>query len=415
MQADRFEPLLQEARLTQDPLRDKAWSLLVERGFPTKKWEDFRHTPLPDLYRMAWKLPSPSTEGGGCLPPPYPAVVFVNGHFSPSLSTIPSALVALPLREAYLSYGPLLRKSFAESPSHDPFFLLNHALYQNGLFLYMAPRCSTAEPLSFLFVQTEPLTILSPKVELFIGKESSISLIFNHLQKKPFNNWHNGTLQITLEEGAECFCFENSSDLQQGFAFHSTRAMVKGGGLFHHFSLASAPSCVVRHQLCAQLVGEGARAESRGLALLSHQGHTLFSTEIKHIAPHTRSCQGHKSVLAGRAHSHIFGTIYVDAKAQKTEAYQTSQQLLLSAQAKATGQPNLKIFADDVKASHGFTCTQPNEEELFYLRARGLGELEAKKEWVSGFCREQVEMLPPFAQIVAKERVCSCLLNDQAI
>jgi hypothetical protein len=134
----------------------------------------------------------------------------------------------------------------------------------------------------------------------------------------------------------------------------------------------------------AELVEENANVELFGLI----QSEASVQSEVRHLAPHTKSRQHFKSVLRGKMKSSFEGKIYVAPIAQKTEAYQLSNALLLSDDATHRAMPNLEIFADDVKASHGATTGQIDEESLFYLRSRGLSEIEAKELLVEGFCKE---------------------------
>ena len=142
------------------------------------------------------------------------------------------------------------------------------------------------------------------------------------------------------------------------------------------------------------LVEEGASVDLQGAWLLDEHQKVWNDISIRHVAPHTHSKQLFKGVLKGSAYSHFKGKIYVEASAQKTEAYQLNNNLILSDEAKAETLPSLEIFADDVKASHGATVGQIDEESLFYLRSRGLSKEDAKHALIHGFIGEIFVKLP---------------------
>ena len=148
-----------------------------------------------------------------------------------------------------------------------------------------------------------------------------------------------------------------------------------------------------RSSLRIELLEENSEALLQGLWRLKEKKECHTHTLVQHLAPHTRSRQHYKGVLQEEAKSSFTGKIYVHPEAQKTEAYQLNNNLLLSPQSKAYSKPNLEIFADDVKASHGATIAQLNAEDLFYLQSRGLTKKEAQEFLIEGFCKELGECL----------------------
>jgi Fe-S cluster assembly protein SufD len=142
-----------------------------------------------------------------------------------------------------------------------------------------------------------------------------------------------------------------------------------------------------------QLAEENSSVSLQGLSMLTDQRQAHMHALIDHAAPHCESRQHFKSALAGQSQSSFEGKIFVRPIAQKTMAYQLNNNLILSDQARSNSKPNLEIFADDVKASHGSTVTQLSQEELFYLRSRGLPKEEAKSLLTHGFCKELIDAL----------------------
>ncbi len=150
----------------------------------------------------------------------------------------------------------------------------------------------------------------------------------------------------------------------------------------------------VRQDYHATLSGEAADATLQGIWMLKDRREAHTHVVMHHEAPHCRSMQLFKGVLDERSKSSFEGKIYVQKEAQKTEAYQLNKHLLLGERVIANSKPNLEIFADDVKASHGATMTQVDESELFYLKARGISEKAAKALLIHGFCQEMIEKIP---------------------
>jgi Fe-S cluster assembly protein SufD len=149
-----------------------------------------------------------------------------------------------------------------------------------------------------------------------------------------------------------------------------------------------------RHDYRVAMSGENSEALLHGLLTLKDRREAHNNILIDHQAPHCRSNQLFKGVLSDVSRSSFEGKILVRQEAQKTEAFQLNNNLLLSERANADSKPNLEIFADDVKASHGATIGQLNAEHLFYLKTRGLRDIEAKKLLVNGFCREILDLIP---------------------
>ncbi|MES2122471.1 MAG: SufD family Fe-S cluster assembly protein, partial [Chlamydiota bacterium] len=173
-------------------------------------------------------------------------------------------------------------------------------------------------------------------------------------------------------------------------------ATLKKDARLQSFTLTSGAKSV-RHSYGVQLNGENAEAELKGLSMLSGNRTSHAHVKMVHAAERTRSMQKFKTVLSDASQSSFEGKILVHAIAQKTEAYQLNNSLILSPGAVANCKPNLEIFADDVKASHGATISQIDPQQLFYLTTRGIDEKTARELLVQGFCREMTDQLPyPF-------------------
>lgn len=357
----------------KDPLfslRQKHWDRLQKIGLPAPRSEAFQYLSPAALNRFL-----PKAERSSPAHPPTSGIGFAEGYFEESLSQIPAPLVALSLEGALRSYGLFLQsrmnKLLAEET--DPYALLNGAFFGRGIFLYIPPKCKAALHLTQWFAQEK---MASTRLHLYLGRHSELEI---HHSSEGRPGLSNDLFDFVLDEGAHLQWIDRSEG-----HFSAFRGLLKKNSRFKAILLGAK----TRTSLKIQLAEENSEAEAYGLARLAGAQESHTHALFEHIAPHTRSKQHFKSVLKEQSRYSYEGKIYVHPAAQKTEAYQLNNNLLLSDEASANAKPNLEILADDVKASHGATVGQLDEEALFYLRSRGLAK-EAARDWViEGFCQE---------------------------
>ena len=344
-----------------DLWKKKAWTALEKVGLPTKKWDSFKYVSLKALCESS---------------------------FTPKIETFPKGegAISLTLEEAMRSYGALLQKSFTENlvAEKNPFALLNGALSKEGQFLYVPPGKKVE--LVWDFILNEGLRV--PKVEIFVGKGAKLKLISKCRGEGTY--FYNPYLQLTLDEGSQVSASEYFEHSSEAFAMHTIRARLKKEAHLSLFTFSKGAQCE-RHDIQAILRGENAEVDLKGLSLPSGKDEIHHFITVRHEAENTGSKQHYKTALMDQGRSSFEGKIFVEKEAQKTEAYQLNNNLLLSPKAKAMSKPNLEIYADDVKASHGATATQLKKEELFYLQTRGLTLEEAKRQLARGFCKELMD------------------------
>ena len=355
-------------------LRKKAWGKFVSTGFPTKKIEAFRYMSLRKLLKA-----TPFQEK---------MVEFLYENTK--------EMVVLPLHQAKNSYLPLLKKRreiFFEEEK-DPLFFLNHALYDQGLFIYVPPNVTVTKPfyLTFLLECFASLNMSHPKVEIFIGKGAQLKVVTEFKTKGNHAFWMNNNFNITVEENGSYTHLDMTGCFSHSWDFCSIQAELKKNSSFSYFCLNRGALTNRRH-LHVSLKGENSQAYLRGILLLDQALEGHIHVHVNHKAPYTHSHQFFRHVLSGKARSSFEGKIFVEKEAQKTEAYQLNNNLLLSKRSTAFSKPNLEIFADDVKASHGATISKPNSNEVFYLRSRGLSRKEAYKHMIKGFCLEPAKAM----------------------
>ena len=312
-------------------------------------------------------------------------LVFVDGYYTQS--KVPADIVCLDFDAALKSYAVFLHnrwtKAFKEEK--DPFYLKNAVEHGRGLFLYVPPNVKTSLE---IFHHSTGLDLASPKIQIVLGKNASLSLV-----QSGERGFYNGVIDASLDAGAQLTVYDLEFLPATAHSHTTFRAELKKGAhlaIFH----ATEGAKKARFSASAALLEEGSSFLFRSLGMLHGERQAEIHALADHAAPHCTSRQHVKMVLNGKSKSNFEGKIYVHPIAQKTEAYQLNNNLILSHDAVATAKPNLEIFADDVKASHGATFSQLSGEELFYLRSRGLPHSEAKTLLMQAFCREIIDSLP---------------------
>jgi Fe-S cluster assembly protein SufD len=384
--------------------REKGWQQLTSLGLPAKSHEAYRYVSLKELYASSFDFScasgvEKSLFAQAILPEcKHSHIVFVDGCFSPDLSDIaalPKQAMLLPLDEAQRLQASFLQNHLARSLKEetDPFALINLALHSAGAFFYLPPKIEVTVPIQCIHVITGNKSAL-PRLYLVLGAESKMRWIVSyHTLQSSAAHLLMPAMEISLEEGASLNLLNIVDAVPMSWHMESVRATLKKNARLQTLCVTTGAKAV-RQSYRVQLKGEGSEANLNGLWMLSKNRTSHIHAIVDHEAPHTHSMQLFKGVLNDVSHSSFEGKILVREAAQKTEAYQLNNNLILSQGAIANSKPNLEVFADDVKASHGATMSQLDEEQLFYLSTRGIAEPEARRLLIGGFCREMIEQIP---------------------
>lgn len=226
------------------------------------------------------------------------------------------------------------------------------------------------------------------KIKIERGQEATI--IERHEGEGAY--WKNMTTEITLEDGAILHHIRFSEDSHEAVNTNMVSITVGRDAVYDGFSL-NIGGKLTRHEIEATMNGTGAEVSFNGVNLLNGSQHGDTTILINHMAPHCNSNQFYRTILDDASKGVFQGKVYVDQAAQKTDGYQLSNTLLLSEKAEMDTKPELEIYADDVKCSHGSTCGQLDEEPLFYLRQRGLSASEARMLLIGAFVDEVVDKI----------------------
>ncbi len=380
-------------------LRTKGWDRYLAIGLPSRGHEVFRYLKMRNLYALNPSFEIPEVPSIDVTPFILPecrnsCLIFVNGVFSPSMSAIPSGVVVSSLSDASKAYGTLLSNSWNRSivEEADPFAALNMVFQQEGAFVYLPPKLKVADPIQVLhFVNGESLGLM-PRLQLFAGAHSQAEFRMTYRFENGAKSWVNHVTEMALEENASIKFQQNSEELPSDlWLFEFLRATLKRDAKVQTLQLTQG-SQSVRYDYKVDLTGENGEADLNGLWVLEKKNEAHTHVLMNHLAPYCRSNQLFKGVLTDSSQSGFEGKIYVHKEAQKTEAYQRNNNLLLSEGAIANSKPNLEIFADDVKASHGATVGQLDQEQLFYMRTRGISTEAANTLLIQGFCAEVLDL-----------------------
>lgn len=389
----------------EDPLfkfRSRAWDQFMELGLPTRKTGEFQYLPLRKLYGQRFSLPTYTALSQDEIKPyllrgsENCVAVFVNGRFDPALSNLsalPKKAMALPLYEAFRAFASFLNNQSMRSMQEetDPFAALNAAFASESLFIYLPPNVVLESPLQILHLVDQDRVLLSPRVEVFCGALSQANIAYQTVYLKDVQSFVNGAIHLSLEEGSSLLLERKAQYVPNAvWEMQAVRVSMKRDSLLNSLS-STFGSESLRDDYKLSMVGTNAEAHLTGCWMLEGKREAHTHVKIDHQAPNCRSNQLFKGVLNGFSRSSFEGKIFIHKEAQKTEAFQMNQNLLISQGAQANTKPNLEIFADDVKASHGATVGQINADELFYLQARGLSLEESKQLLIKGFCAEVMD------------------------
>ncbi|HEV7737336.1 MAG TPA: Fe-S cluster assembly protein SufD [Chlamydiales bacterium] len=372
--------------------REKAQKRFLEIGEPKPKQERFQYLALAHL-KLAAKASSENSVTlesieAYRLPEFAHCLVFVDGYFSPALSSLPKDLVCLPLDQAFQSYGLFLQNRWTKAlkEEKDWFSAVNAAEHGRGAFMYAPPNVKAE--LHILNILTSD-ALGSPRLEMTLGKQADVTLVQTHVHLQA-NACCNQGIDLTLGEGSKVRLLDMALMNHSTRSFWSVRATLKRDARLEVLAFTDG-AAVMRSSFSVELAEENSSLSLQGLAMLADSRQAHVHALVDHAAPNCTSRQHFKAALAGTSQSSFEGKIFVRPIAQKTMAYQLNNNLVLSDEARSNSKPNLEIFADDVKASHGSTVTQLSTEELFYLRSRGLSEGEAKSLLANGFCKELID------------------------
>jgi len=381
-------------------LRQRGAGRFAELGYPTTRDEDWRFTPVTPIAEATWRTAErvDGVEKAGLVERfgfgrgEWPLLVFVNGVHAPELSggDLPDGVRVLTLREAQASLPELERHLGQVVPvDATPFVAENTAHLDDGAVVHVAPRTESAHPVHLMFVTAGDAagTVTRPRVLLLVGREARVSLIESYVTLADARYLTNAVTEVLVAEGAWVEHTRVQRESEQACHMGMTWVHQARDSHYRNFVFDSG-GAIARHDLSCRLGAANTEALMYGLYLGRAEQLVDNHTTIYHDHPNCRSWEVYKGVLDDRSHGVFNGKILVTPEAQKTDAKQTNRALLLSDTARVDTKPQLEIFADDVKCTHGATVGFLNDQMRFYLRSRGISREAADKHLTYAFCAE---------------------------
>ena len=401
-------------------LREAGISAFGSHGLPTTRNESWKYTSLRPLEKIAFRTAGRNPVSIDRLPSLLAAgaaehrLVFVNGGYRgdlSSLGTLPDG-VELASLSRLLEYDAERLAPYLEPNGHGPgqsLVALNTAMMSDGVLLSVPRGVAVQGPIELIFIgaaMDQPLAY-HPRNLILMAAESQAVVIEHHvtLGDGPAT-FANTTTQVQLAEGALLHHYKMQAEGTEAFHLETVQVELDRNAHYDAFGM-SLGARLSRNEVSVRLNGEGATCHLNGAYMMRGQQHCDNTTVIEHLVPNTSCKEVFKGVLDDKARAVFQGRIVVHPDAQHSDGHQLSKVMLLSDQAEIDAKPELEIYADDVKCSHGATAGDLDHDALFYLRSRGLPEARARSLLIEAFLTEAVEA-------IAAEDLCPAFLASIA-
>ncbi len=403
-------------------IRQDAISKFSELGFPTLRDEDWRFTNLAPITRSSFDIPengldqvSPSDLAPFQFEDSQIAeLVFVNGHYSEALSktsTLPEGVIVMSLAEAIATEQGAVQDHLGKYADYkdEAFTALNTAFILDGGFVFIPKGTVIESPIHFLYISTggEKPSITNPR-NLIVAESNTQANVIEHYASLSDDVYlSNVVTEIVVGENSTIGHYLIELESKKAFNVSTLRVQQARSSNIKSHSVLLGGS-LVRNNVHPVLAGEGCDSLINGLFMSSHRQHMDNYMKVEHASPHCDSRQLYNGVLDGRSRGVFHGRIIVHEDAQKTDAKQTNRNLLLSDNAQIDTKPQLEIYADDVKCTHGATIGQIDEDALFYLRTRGISEEASRDIIMNAFTNETLDSMT----VETVKKYCANLVSE---
>jgi Fe-S cluster assembly protein SufD len=393
-------------------LRREGYDQFANAGFPTTHDEDWRFTNVSGIAKSRFQIARHASPIAAADLEKFGIaafdcrLVFVNGAFSPDLSRIPAlprGVTVGALSEQIAADNAAVREHLGKHVNflRDAFAALNTAFIEDGAFVHVPPNTVVASPIYVLYVSAPGAAPVMdhPRNLLIVEENSQATIVEDYVsigedtaEEQPALS--NAVTELVAGESAVVSHTMIVRESEQTFNVSTLRIQqARSSNVSTHSVLLGGK--LVRNNVHPVLAGEGAECLINGLFMANDRQHMDNYMLVEHASPHCNSRQFYNGILNGNAHGVFHGRIIVHKDAQKTDAKQTNRNLLLCDDAQIDTKPQLEIYADDVKCTHGATIGQVDETALFYLRSRGLEEVAAKHLLLQAFANECLDRMQP--------------------
>jgi len=375
-----------------EAIREQAAQRFEQLGWPTVRQEEWKFTSLVPVAGVPWRDGGivPADVHGATLPRAAVELIFINGVFANRRGDAPAGVKISRLAEA--TQSETFERHFARYADYEkhPLTALNTAKAGDGAFIEIAP-CTVVEGfIHLLFVGSGDEVWSHPRNLIVAGRNAQVTVVETYAGNGRY--FTNTVTEIVANDGAVVDHYKVECESRDAFHVGTLQIHQERSAMVTARCIAIG-GALVRNETNAVLAGEGASLTLDGLFTPTGKQHIDNHTVIDHVKPHCDSIELYKGVLDDDARGIFDGRIIVRPGAQKTNSRQTNKNLLLSERAIVDSKPTLEILNDDVKCNHGSTIGQLDEEALFYLRSRGIGEQDARGLLVLAFASEIVDRM----------------------
>lgn len=413
-----------QTKLPVHQVRKNAIEVFEKQGLPGAKNEEYKYTPISKVLEKTFDFTTRPAEPkitekqvDNFLIPGLDAIklVFVNGKLSKELSNTEGAekLVIKDLATAFEEDQQLIEKHFGKEASveNDAFVALNTAFSHHGSFIHVPKNTKIEKPVALYFINdaSQGQCFNNPRNLFLIEANSEVAFLEDYNTEGENASLTNGVTEIVVDENASVQYYKLQNNKSSAYHVGTTQVSQARSSRFsaYTFTLSGA---MIRNNMNISVNAEGCESNMYGLYLLNGNTHVDNHTVVDHIEPNCVSNELYKGILDDKSHGVFNGKVFVRKEAQKTNAFQSNKNILLSNDAIMNSKPQLEIWADDVKCSHGCTTGQLDEDGLFYLRARGLSKESARALMLYAFAMDvlstvKIEPLKDFLQNLISERL----------
>ncbi len=397
-----FEDHLEDDSPIHD-LRNNAIKVFETQGFPTKKEEAWKYTSLNALLKNDYSI-FPKNERSIELKDVRKyflheidtyKLVFVDGVYNSFLSSTTHDALDVCLLSSALSkpkYKAVIEAYFNKTAVKDSLTSLNTAFAKEGAYIYIPKNKEVEKPIEIINFSTgnEAAILLQPRNLIVVGENSHVQIIERHQSLNSNEVLTNSVTEIFAEKRAFVDFYKIQNDAKTASLVDSTYVSQEREShcRVHTFSFGGK---IVRNNLNFYQKGERCDSTLNGITIIEGKQHVDHNTLVHHIAPNCESHQDYKGIFADSSTGVFNGKVYVEKEAQKLDAFQKNNNILVDDKATINSKPQLEIFADDVRCSHGCTIGQLDEDAMFYLQSRGIGKKEARALLMYAFANNVLE------------------------
>jgi len=398
---DTFDGLAIGASAPASELRRRAMDRFAALGFPTMKDEDWHYTSVASISTPSFNrtsaptaISAPDVDQHLFGAPHWSRLVFLDGWFAPDLSSVRdhSGVEVRTLSAALGEGGNLPQLGEIAGYDNAAFTALNTALMQDGAVITVGANVELSAPIHLVFLSAHPVphSASFPRNVIVLERGARATVIESYAGLREEGYLSVPVTEISLAEGARLEHIKVQNESQSAFHVATIQARQERDSELHSFSYASGAE-LSRTNVYTLLDGAGSSCTMNGMYMVSGSQHVDHQTRIEHAQPNTTSREIYKGILDGHSHGVFNGKVYVRPEAQKTDGKQSNNNLLLSDHARIDTKPQLEIFADDVKCTHGATIGRLDEVALFYMKSRGLDAEQARTLLIYAFAADVLE------------------------